>query len=81
MFSKINRLVNAKRKIDDNLLTPEGVHPMKTIFLEICFVNRLRSIVVSKYYKFLMKKQKDIEKVINSHFHLIKDLLVDDKKQ
>lgn len=67
-------------KIDDNLLTPEGQHPMKTVFLEICFVNRLRSETVAKYWKFLIKRKKDIETVICTHFDLVKGLLIDDKK-
>ena len=63
-------------KIDNNLLTSEGTHHMKTVFQEICFVNRIKAVLVQKHYKFLLKKKKDIEKVIDSHFNLIKDPLI-----
>ena len=43
-------------KIDDSLLTPFGNHVMKEIFLEICFINRLRAEKVKKYYKWLVKR-------------------------
>ena len=67
-------------KIDDSLLTPEGNHPMKTVFQEICFVNRIKAYLVQKYYKFILKRKRDIEKVINSHFHLIKMSLIEKRK-
>jgi len=76
-------LFNLERtdRIDDSLLTPEGNHPMKTVFLEICFVNRLKSNLVSRYYRFLLKRKRDLEKVVDSHFNLIKGPLIEDRKQ
>jgi len=64
-------------KIDCSLLDPEGKHPMKTVFLEICFINRIKSDQVHRYYKHLKKRRNDIERVINSHFNMIKDALID----
>ena len=67
--------------IDESLLSPEGTHHMRTVFMEICFINRIQSTLVHKFYKYLVKRTKDIEKVINNHFNMIKEPLIAKKKQ
>ena len=42
--------------IGDSLLTPGGNNPMKTVFMEICFVSRMKSTVVQRFYKHLLKR-------------------------
>ena len=72
---------NHRETIDSRLLKADGRHPNKTIFQEICFLSRLTSEMVQKYQKFLTKRIKDIEKVIESHFALIQDELILLKKE
>ena len=67
-------------KIDEDLVTPSGEHQMKGVFLEICFINRLKADRVKKYYKFLMKRKRDTEKVIDGHFDMLKKPLIELKK-
>lgn len=68
-------------EIDDRLTTPLGDHEMKTVFLELCFLYRLNPEKVRKYYKFLLKRQKDIVKIIDKHFKLLKYPLLNKKKE
>jgi len=68
-------------EINDTLTTPLGDHEMKTVFLELCFLYRLNPEKVKKYYKFLEKRQKDIIKVIDKHFKLLRTPLLNKKKE
>jgi len=68
-------------EINDSLTTPLGDHEMKTVFLELCFLYRLNPEKVKKYYKFLVKRQKDIVKIIDKHFKLLRDPLLNKKKE
>ena len=54
---------------------------MRTVFLEICFMSRITAEQVQRYQKFLMKRVKDIEAVVHAHFELIKDTLIQQKKE
>jgi len=54
---------------------------MRTVFLEICFMSRITAEQVQRYQKFLMKRVKDIEAVVHVHFELIKDTLIQQKKE
>lgn len=50
-------------------------------FMNICYVYRLNSTKVVKYFKFLQKRVKDIEKVVKKHFKLLKKPLVELEKK
>lgn len=67
-------------EINDSLLDPEGKHPMWEVFMEICFIHRLKAAKVQKYYKFLKKREKDIEKVVDKHFGLLRKPLIELRK-
>jgi len=40
----------------------------------------LKAAKVQKYYKFLKKREKDIEKVVNKHFNLLRKPLIELRK-
>ena len=44
-------------------------------------MNRIKAEYVKKYFRFLTKRKKEIEKVIKSHFNIIKNKLIDKKKK
>ena len=66
--------------IDYDLLEPDGEHPKKIMFQEICFMSRINNENVRKYQKFLHKRIRDIETIIDKHFKLIKPSLIQELK-
>jgi len=64
--------LEVNQEINDSLLDPDSKHPMWEVFMEICFIHRLKAAKVQKYYKFLKKREKDIEKVVDKHFNLLR---------
>lgn len=69
----------------DIVLTPkakkEKKDELRVIFEEICFVARVKDDEVISYLDFLDERVIKIENVIDHHFELIKQSLIDDKKQ
>ena len=63
-------------RVDKELLDPDCNHPKKIVFQEICFLSRITVSQVQKYQVFLLKRIRDIEAVIKSHFDLIKTKLI-----
>jgi len=53
---------------------------MRTVFEEICFMNRVTIDQVLKYQRFLHRRMGDIQSVIDHHFELIIDVMIQDHK-
>lgn len=67
-------------EIGPELIDPKSTHPMRVIFEETCYLNKISTQQVTDYQFILFQRVLDIEDVIDNHFNLIKPVLIDKLK-
>lgn len=71
------RIFYWNKEIGYEIFSPDSKHPMRTIFKEVCYINRITQDEVVKYQFILMKRICDIEDTIDHHFDLIRDIITE----
>ena len=62
----------------DDMISPNSKSHLRVHFLEICFINRITTDQILQYQRLLQRRIRDIEGIIDKHFELIKEDVVQD---